>query len=61
MKGKARKNSHKQETQNLSQVFQSAAAAINFNKYPIKFIGRQLINLGEKQITSKNLEPLDAC
>lgn len=36
---------------------QSAAAAINFNKYPVKFIDKQLMNLGEKWITSKNLQP----
>lgn len=39
---------------------QLVAAAINFNKYPIKFVDRQLINPGEKWITSKNLGPLGA-
>jgi hypothetical protein len=38
---------------------QLVAAAINFNKYPIKFVDRQLINPGEKWITSKNLGPLE--
>lgn len=40
---------------------QSTVGAINFNKYPIKFLDRQLMNLGEKWITWKNLAFLEPC
>lgn len=38
----------------------AAAAAINFNKYPIKPVDRQLMDLGEKWVTSKTQGPFRA-
>lgn len=51
-KVRTRENNHKKmKTKVKVKPVQSAVAAINFNKYPIKFVDRQLMNLGEKWIT----------
>jgi hypothetical protein len=60
MKTKREENHHKKAKPEVKPV-QSAAAAINFNKYPIKFGDRQFMHLGEEWITSKNLGHLGAC